>query len=236
MIKPLPFALTIAALVIAPLAAAAQSGSPDNPPGTAAVPVGSPAAWFAYEDYPADARRASEQGRVAVAVRIDDQGHPYKCWVTTSSGSKSLDDATCSLVMTRASFTPAKDPSGKPIEWTYNVSTRWSLQSDIAAPAVALPLRSKGRVLGNPATWFTNDDYPPDARARGEAGRVAIALTITAAGQPIACQVVASSGSNSLDNATCRLAMERGRFYAPRDANNVAVPFKYEVATTWVRR
>ena len=235
MIKQLSPILTLAALAIAPLAVA-QSAPPasDNAPGTAAKPSGSPTEWFRMEDYPADARRAMEQGRVAVSVRIDSEGHPYKCWVVTSSGSKSLDDATCTLVMTRASFIPAKDKAGKPMEWTYNVSTRWSLQDD--TPQVALPLRSKGVALGNPASWFSNDSYPVEARKRGQSGRVGIALTINASGQPVACDVVSSSGYAELDQGTCDLAMERGRFAAPRDANNVAVPFRYMIATTWLKR
>lgn len=234
MIKTLPFALTLAALAILPVAAGAQS-TPDNPPGTAAKPAGNPATWFTYDDYPVDARRASEQGRVAVAVKIDAEGKPYKCWVVTSSGSKSLDDATCSLVMMRASFIPAKDPSGKPMEWTYNVATRWALQTE-APPQVALPLKSKGVALGNPASWFGNDSYPADARKLRQAGRVGIALTINAAGQPVKCDIVKSSGYRELDNGTCQLAMERGRFAAPRDANNMPVPFRYEIAPTWVLR
>jgi len=236
MIKPLAFVSMLAGLAMAPLAVAqsAPAGS-DNPPGTAAAPVGSPATWFTYEDYPVEARRASQQGRVSVAVRIDKEGHPYKCWVVTSSGSKTLDDTTCSLVMTRASFSPARDPSGKPIEWTYTVSTRWTLQTE-AAPQIALPLKSKGVALGNPASWFSTDSYPAEARRLRQAGRVGIALTINAAGQPVECTVVSSSGYAALDNGTCQLAMERGRFSAPRDANNMPVPFRYEIAPTWVLR
>ena len=72
--------------------------------------------------------------------------------------------------------------------------------------------------LRTPATdvaehlWFTDSDYPSDALAAGEQGDVIARMNVSATGTVTECEVVASSGSNSLDSATCNSALRVGRF------------------------
>ena len=87
------------------------------------------------DDYPADALRNGEQGTVAVLLGIDTQGKVSGCVVTASSGSASLDDATCRLLYTRARFTPARNSQGRAVAGTSPQKIRWAL------PAPELPPR-----------------------------------------------------------------------------------------------
>lgn len=110
-----------------------------NPPGVAAKPVGSPGQWVTPDDYPADSRRAGETGRVIIRLALDRLGRPYRCWVVQSSGSDRLDATTCYLMQSRARFTPAMGLDGKSIEWTYQLSMRWTIEEEVDVPPVAAP-------------------------------------------------------------------------------------------------
>jgi len=91
-------------------------------------PMGNPGLWFTDNDYPADARRASAQGRVSVQVDIDTSGKVVGCRVTASSGNASLDDVTCRLAQRRGRFTIQKDSAGNAQPYTYSLpGIQWSL-------------------------------------------------------------------------------------------------------------
>jgi protein TonB len=89
-----------------------------------------------------------------------------------------------------------------------------------APPKIAVKVSPKG----NPASWFSTDDYPAAARRANAAGRVTVQLNIDASGRVEGCRVTSSSGNQDLDDTTCRLATRRGRFNPAKDANGVAQP------------
>jgi TonB family protein len=62
------------------------------------------------------------------------------------------------------------------------------------------------------ASYVSNDDYPPEALARGEQGTTCFSLIVGVDGRVRNCMVTASSGSMSLDETTCRILRERARF------------------------
>lgn len=66
--------------------------------------------------------------------------------------------------------------------------------------------------MGNPGDWIGTNDYPRSAIRAGEEGRVRVTLAIGPDGTPSGCSVAASSGSWALDNTTCTILMQRGRF------------------------
>ena len=103
--------------------------------------------------------------------------------------------------------------------WRAPIPTMLPQQLPIAVERVA--------PRGNPGAWFTSDDYPTAARRAGQEGRVSISLLIDPAGRPSACEVTVSSGSTSLDEATCRIAVRRGHFRPARDAAGQAIEAKY---------
>ena len=119
--------------VITPRAAPAPPAPPAPPPprvSQAAKARGNLVALFSNDDYPASALRNEEQGTTAVRLTIGSDGRVSDCSITASSGSSSLDNATCSILRRRARFTPAKDQGGNPISDTYNQRIRWEIPAE----------------------------------------------------------------------------------------------------------
>lgn len=82
---------------------------------------------FSTDDYPREAIRNGEEGTVAVTLTVDAEGKVADCVVDVSSGSPSLDVATCRILWTRAKFTPARDAKGQPVQDTFHQRIRWEL-------------------------------------------------------------------------------------------------------------
>ncbi len=85
----------------------------------------------------------------------------------------------------------------------------------------------------NPATWVTNDDYPPAAQREGRGGTTAFKLQIAANGRVSDCTVTESSGHSDLDNATCRLITARARFTPGRDEQGNAIGGSFSSRVRW---
>ena len=109
-----------------PLAGAEDADRPEP----MAEPTGNPASWFSNDDYPVEARRRNEQGRVQIGLKIDPHGVARACAITSSSGSVALDDATCALAMRRARFVPARDADGKAAWGSWTGAIRWQLTDE----------------------------------------------------------------------------------------------------------
>lgn len=110
---------------------------PAPPPAPPAAPVvskaaaakGNPGSWVTNDDYPSDAQRREESGRVGVSFSVNAQGRVEGCRVTSSSGSDSLDTTTCRLVTRRGRYSPALDQAGNPIPGgTKSLNFRWVLE------------------------------------------------------------------------------------------------------------
>jgi TonB family protein len=96
-----------------------------------AKPKGNPGDWFPVNSYPADAKRNGQQGRVSVQLAVDKTGVVTACTVVASSGSPSLDKATCDLAIANAKYTPALDAKGQPTDATVALpGVRWELMED----------------------------------------------------------------------------------------------------------
>jgi protein TonB len=85
---------------------------------------------FSTDDYPATALRNEEQGTTGFRLEVGANGRVSSCSVTQSSGSSSLDTATCRLLTSRARFTPARDSSGNPTSDTVSSRIRWVVPKD----------------------------------------------------------------------------------------------------------
>ncbi|MXO86881.1 TonB family protein [Altererythrobacter aurantiacus] len=74
-------------------------------------------------DYPSEAIRLGQQGRVKVRLTIDPTGRTSDCDVIDSSGHAILDQAACDGLATHARFEPAIDEQGNPTEgrWTMTI-------------------------------------------------------------------------------------------------------------------
>jgi protein TonB len=109
---------------------------PPPPPfaGQYARPRPNIVSLFTSDDYPVAAMEAREQGMVLTRIVVAEDGRVSACLIQESSGSKSLDSATCQIIQRRARFIPAKDENGKPIISTYGQRIRWELDALPFAP------------------------------------------------------------------------------------------------------
>ena len=94
------------------------------------------------------------------------------------------------------------------------------LASIVAATAFASPVGTIARAK-TPASidspnglsgLFSADDYPSEAIRNSEEGTAAARLTIGPDGKVSACEITASSGSQSLDRTTCDILKQRAHF------------------------
>jgi periplasmic protein TonB len=90
--------------------------------------VGNLQGLISGDDYPASALEREEEGAVTVSLTIGTNGRVSGCSVTSSSGSRALDQATCRILQGRARFTPARDSNGNPTTDTFTQRIRWQLQ------------------------------------------------------------------------------------------------------------
>ena len=96
------------------------------------------------------------------------------------------------------------------------------------------PALANAQIRGNPGQFFGPDAYPLDAIRAEQQGRTVADLLVDATGTPVGCTIDASSGSRSLDAATCSIAIGRIRFDPARDARGAAVPSHYTLPVRWV--
>lgn len=114
-----------------PLPAYAQPPAPPAPRIVApAQPRGDPQSLISGRDYPDSALSAGEQGTVRYLLDIGADGRVRGCRVTRSSGSTSLDAATCRIMTARGRFTPARDSNGNPAPSQEVQAVAWSLPAE----------------------------------------------------------------------------------------------------------
>jgi TonB family protein len=96
--------------------------------------------------------------------------------------------------------------------------------------AEAVPATRAHADLGS---YFHIGDYPVAASMRAETGSVGFTLDVGADGRVGGCRVTASSGSEALDTATCRILAERAQFTPARDAAGNAVTDQFSSRIVW---
>ena len=114
-----------------PVARPAPPAPPAPPPVRKIEPQsasGNLQGLFRESDYPSSALDNEEQGTVAVVLSIGANGRVSNCSVSSSSGSRTLDSATCRVLTSRARFTPARDSSGNATTGTFRQRITWRLE------------------------------------------------------------------------------------------------------------
>ena len=106
----------------------------------------------------------------------------------------------------------------------------------VAAPTQPAPpvISQAASAKGDPHTWITNDDYPPEAVRQEQQGVSGIAWTINEQGRVENCHVVSSSGSQVLDDTACRLMTRRGRYSPAKDASGNPIKQTSSLRFKWV--
>lgn len=98
-----------------------------------------------------------------------------------------------------------------------------------ASSVEAIPMQP----VSNPANWVGTADYPPRALRDGLEGAAGVRVSVGPDGLPRRCEVIASSGHADLDDATCRLMMERARFQIRRDDKGVRIGGSFTTRIRW---
>lgn len=170
-----------------------------------------PEIWVTNDDYPQSAFAGKKEGIVKTSMDIDKDGKVYRCTIVQTSGTASLDEATCKGYMKRARFKPALDASGTAIPSSYAMNFRWRMPaSPIGSPA---SIAQKAFDL-----LVTVAQIPSDA----EQHIVYIWEVQNADGRVEDCGIRTSSGSEKLDRAACRVSASAARDPL-LDAQNQAV-------------
>lgn len=102
------------------------------------------------------------------------------------------------------------------------------------APPPAPRVSQAAGLKGNPGQYFGTDNYPPDAIRAGAQGRVVARLSVGTDGRVTDCSITASSGNESLDSTTCRIARSRVRFSPAKDDSGNAIASTYTLPVRWV--
>lgn len=84
----------------------------------------------------------------------------------------------------------------------------------VVTAAVSLVAHSvaSAQVLLNPHEIVLTSDYPTNSIRAGDEGVTTFEVTLDRDAKATACKIIASSGHSELDDTTCRLVLERGRF------------------------
>ena len=97
-------------------------------PARAAQPLGGQLAGvFVPSDYPAAARRNGERGDVTVRLEVGSDGRANGCRILAADASATLKAATCAILIQRARFVPAADPSGAATAGFFVQHVAWRL-------------------------------------------------------------------------------------------------------------
>lgn len=134
-----------------------------------------------------------------ITVKFDDNGMPLSCEVLPDSPNKADDHLFCARVM-----------DGK-------INAFSAMAAASAAAREKADAEAASAVDGHPhllnaAEVFKPSDYPAEALRAEAEGTAVIRISIDPAGRPVSCRVVKSSKVATLDQASCTLPMERGRF------------------------
>ena len=99
------------------------------------------------------------------------------------------------------------------------------------APAEASDIpKMPGDIL---VTYFSDDDYPPEAVRKHQEGAVTFVLLVGADGAVKSCSILVSSGWPLRDDRTCELASARIRFRPAHDSLGRPVEDRTQATLRW---
>jgi len=87
---------------------------------------------------------------------------------------------------------------------------------------------------GSPANWATSNDYPSRALREEREGSTGFRVSVGTDGKVTSCEVIRSSGSPDLDQATCDNVRRRARFTPATDGEGNPVSGSYSNTIRWV--
>ncbi|HEX8444433.1 MAG TPA: TonB family protein [Allosphingosinicella sp.] len=178
---------------------------------SAALAQNSPArevsAWIPEADYPLEALKKFEEGVAQFQVEVDAEGRPGNCVITESSGSATLDAATCKMMLERARFSPALDDQGKTVPATFSRRVNWKLPNIVPTPTgYEMPIRSF-------------ESFPLKVRdglfaqlAAIQKTTATVRLDIDETGKLAGCHLLEPTGVSKVDALVCKRIKRWGSF------------------------
>jgi protein TonB len=148
----------------------------------------------------------------AIVLQIDDAKRLVASWREGLERHPAAPDRAGPSPMASSAPRPAEVPAQRPEDIPAPTSV---LAPPDVVPADQLAAAPQPRT--SMLTWITPDDYPAEALRNEWKGRVTAAWVVEKDGRVSRCRIVASSGHESLDAATCRLIMLRGAYLPARD-------------------
>jgi len=83
--------------------------------------------WITNDDYPRRALVENAEGSVNYLLVIGTNGKVSSCELTSTTGNRALDAATCRLIESRARFEAATDETGAKVLGTFRGSVTWDI-------------------------------------------------------------------------------------------------------------
>jgi hypothetical protein len=91
------------------------------------TPIGSPAKWLTYADYPSKMLNIGGQTIVRFRLNVDAAGKPSACHIQKSTKMIEFDAVACRALMMRARFKPALANDGTPVASYYSNSVCFAM-------------------------------------------------------------------------------------------------------------
>lgn len=88
--------------------------------------------------------------------------------------------------------------------------------------------------VGSPGDWIGSGDYPATALRFDMTGITVFKLVVDPAGKPTRCDIVESSGFDTLDTATCQRLIANAHFSPARDRAGKPIEGSYSNRVRWV--
>jgi len=82
----------------------------------------------------------------------------------------------------------------------------------------------------------TAADYPPASWAVGDGGSAEYELSVDTKGKVTGCEVIESSGHQTLDDLSCSISTERAVFEPAMDRDGQPVTSVFDMACSWRKR
>ena len=176
------------AFVGGPLSAHFNAAGPATSKLTGAVPI-NPAGWATATDR--EDSGSDGEGVTKFSLMVSPMGAVEQCKIVVSSGFIILDQLTCSLMMSRGHFYPAKDQSGLPISSLYENTIAWVrpghvLKASASPPYLSLTVKRLPDNVSSPTVIRVIVIVAPDGRieaCEGQGKDASMALNAVACGQ-----------------------------------------------------
>jgi TonB family protein len=178
----------------------AEAGRGTKPPAypiRPLAPLSPPPSWVHDGDYPESASTRRISGLVKFRLDVDGKGNPVACHILNSSGYWVLDERSCSLLLVRAKFRPARDANGVGVTASFTSVWWWGLggadrqEWTRLTRQITEPLPATVTVKKLPTSYKT----PALVRVRFDK-----------TGKPSGCKLELTSGNAAIDQVACRRA------------------------------